>query len=64
MTVNITKIQPCFSSEVSFQRYSHDKYFNSVQKDIEPDPLPNGKILRAAQVNKMKKKLGEILGRK
>lgn len=50
-----------YSAEFAFQRYSHDKFFDTRQSDIEPDAKPRGETLRTEQMKKLGKKLREIL---
>tara|TARA_R110000868_G_scaffold4119_18_gene25068 strand:- start:280 stop:474 length:195 start_codon:yes stop_codon:yes gene_type:complete len=50
-----------YSSENLFQRYSHDKFFDTRQSDIEPDAKPRTDISKTAQMQKLGKKLTEIL---
>lgn len=50
-----------YSSENLFQRYSHDKFFDTRQSDIEPDAKPRADISKTAQMKELGKKLKEIL---
>jgi hypothetical protein len=49
------------NSDIKFQRYAHDKFFNSRQTDIEPETKPGLNILRSTQMKKIAEKLRKIL---
>lgn len=49
------------SSEVLFQKYSHDKYLSTKHSDFESVPKPSLKILRATEAKKIGQKLRKIL---